>query len=204
LEYYWLCKCGDQVPNTKDGQGLQTIRRHVMEKMRARERGHVIKGLYDEDGNCLVPGDNPKLAIELGLMDRAPDSAWSKRGKGKQGQTIIDEPQGSKSPTNLQGVLTAMRIALPPSTWGWLSLGFKYFRKEDGTPFGWTPEDVGLYIAEVISYWHQQHLPQIFGLTPQQASLPEIRAQLQAIIEGIKQMDVGPSLPVDVVKGGLS
>jgi len=124
---------------------------------------------------------------------RSPFARTSPKPKGKKGATSGGKDTDTvKSPSNLQGILTGMRIALPPSTWGWLSLGFRYLRKEDGTPFSWTPEDVAVYIAEVISFWHTEHLHQILGMDAADARLAEV-------IRAIREMDAGPPTPpVDV------
>jgi hypothetical protein len=199
MDYFWRCKCGDEALNTPDGQGLLTIRRHRMNSMKEGEKGHHILGLFDKDGNCVVAGDRPQDAVKLGLMQQAPVPIREQRKAAREGRTV--PVQGLvRDVSGLQGVLTAMRIALPPSTWGWLSLGFQYLRKSDGAPFAWTPEDVGLYISEVITFFHQEHLAEFFGLNRRQAAQPEVAAQLQAIAAGIGQMDHAgqPGLPVEV------
>lgn len=204
-EYFWRCKCGDQALNTVDGEGLRTIRRHRMNSMKSGEKGHYILGLYDVGGNCVIEGDDPETAVEMGFLDAVPVPVREQRKaarKAKAGGPQAPEKGVVKSVSSLQGVLTAMRIALPPSTWGWLALGFRYLRKEDGSPFTWTPEDVGLYISEVITHFHQEHLPEFFGLTQRQAAVPEIARQLAAIAEGIRQMDRGAMLPVEIAREG--
>lgn len=200
MDYFWRCKCGDEALNTPDGQGLLTIRRHRMNAMKDGEKGHHILGLFDKEGNCIVAGDNPHQAVRLGLMQQVPVPVREQRKAAREGRTAaVQGPGLVRDVSGLQGVLTAMRIALPPSVWGWLALGFQYLRKSDGTSFTWTPEDVGLYISEVITFFHQEHLPEFFGLNRRQAAQPEIAAQLQAIAEGIRRMDhAGRSLPVEV------
>ncbi|MEW6573162.1 MAG: hypothetical protein AB1374_05965 [Bacillota bacterium] len=203
-EYFWRCKCGDRAVNTPDGEGLRAIRRHRMNSMKTGDRGHYIEGLFDAAGNCLVKGDDPETAVELGFLDAVPVPVREQRKAARKSKAGAQLPEKGvvKNVSNLQGVLTAMRIALPPSVWGWLALGFRYLRKEDGSPFTWTPEDVGLYISEVITHFHQEHLPEFFGLNQRQAAAPDIARQLAAIAEGIRQMDRGAMLPVEIAREG--
>lgn len=200
MDYYWRCRCGDKTLNTPDGEGLRTIRRHRMLAMKNGESGHYIEGLFDEHGACLIPGDNAQDALRQGYLDRLPET--KRRKKNGQAGQILQSEGGGRTPSNLQGVLTAMRIALPPSTWGWLALGFQYLRKADGTPFQWNEEDVGLYISDVIAYFHQEHLATFLGLTSEQAAEPAIRGQLEAFVQAINRMDNNaPALPVEMVRG---
>jgi len=72
VDYFWRCACGDEAINTPDGEGLRTIRRHKMRMVTAGEKGHYVLGLFDQDGNCIISGDDPKTAVELGFLDEVP------------------------------------------------------------------------------------------------------------------------------------
>lgn len=209
---YWVCKCGDKAVNTPDGEGLRTMRLHKMQRARAGERGHHILGLFAEDGTCLVAGDNPQEALKKGYLTQKPESKLDKRRKKEEMRRAAgggSEAGGGggggmggmvKSPASLIGIVPTMRIVLPASVWGWMGLGFRYLRKEDGSRFEWTPEDVSEYISKVIQFFHMEHLPMFFNLTREQAARPDIRKQLDTIIETINGMSES-ALPVDLVKG---
>lgn len=67
---YWLCKCGEKFTETGIRDGFSDITTHIWAHRKGELEGEYgITGLYNQDGELLVAGQNIRKAILEGYVE---------------------------------------------------------------------------------------------------------------------------------------
>lgn len=180
----WVCECGERWEEAGDGKALSGKVLTHLRLMKKAGTPHRVVGLVDsETGKVLVEGANAKGAVKAGLITYRPDPAVE-----EELSALSTGPRPRTLPTNIQGIVQGVRLAIPPAAWGYFALGIPILRRDDGSRYDWSPQGLSDYMWDVFRTWHEENMAVLLRLTPQQMRQPEVQERVRRIIAAIENL----------------